>query len=152
MLGATALDLGSVREGESFVAGSLSVTNDVVADGFSEKLNASLGAVSGNAVAGGAGVSLLGAGQVDGSGLSVGLSGTGTAGLKSGTARVDYVTDGTGTSGLGTLGVGNETVSVSGKVYRLAVGSVPASVTLASVREGGAFAPVALSVGRCFAR
>ena len=45
VLGATALDLGSVREGESFVAGSLSVTNNVVADGFSEKLNASLGPV-----------------------------------------------------------------------------------------------------------
>ena len=90
---------------------------------------------------------MLGAGQTDASGLSVGLSGTGVAGLKSGSARVDYVTDGTGTSGLGLLGVGSETVSVSGKVYRLAVGNVAESVTLAGVREGGVFAPVALSVG-----
>ena len=121
VLGSTVVDLGNVHVGGEFVPGVIGVRNAVVADGYSEKLNASIGAVSGNAVAGGAGVTLLGAGQTDASGLSVGLSGTGVAGLKSGSARVDYVTDGTGTSGLGLLGVGSETVSVSGKVYRLAM-------------------------------
>jgi len=123
----------------------LSVKNEVVADAYSEKLNARLGEASGDVVKGMGSVTLLGAQQVDASALSVGLSGTGVAGLKSGTVRVEYETDGSGTSGLSALGVGGETVSVSGKVYRLAVGSVHASVTLAAVREGGVFAPVALS-------
>ncbi|MEY5026779.1 MAG: hypothetical protein RLZZ244_2307, partial [Verrucomicrobiota bacterium] len=56
-------------------------------------------------------------------------------------AVVNYVTDGTGTSGVASEAVGSGTVSVSGVVYRKAVGSVAGGGTLdlGRIHVGGSF-------------
>ncbi|MEY5025155.1 MAG: hypothetical protein RLZZ244_683, partial [Verrucomicrobiota bacterium] len=139
VLGTTSVNLGAVREGEAFGSTAIGVSNGAAVDGFSEKLNATIGAQSGNAVGGGS-VSLLVAGQSDTSTLQVGLSGTATAGAKSGSVVVNFVTDGTGTSGLALESVGSGTVSVVGSVYRKAAGSLEGgSVDFGAIREGGVF-------------
>ena len=64
---------------------------------------------------------------------------TSTAGAKSGTATIALASDGTGTSGFSALGIGSQTVNVSGDVYRLAAASAhtPEPVVLANQRVGG---------------
>jgi hypothetical protein len=147
--GGGTLNLGSVRVGGLFAAQTLDVANTAQAgDDFSEKLNASLVA-SGSGLTSGS-VSLLAAGSVSAGALSFGFDPTTSAeaGLKSGTAVVSFVTDGDGTSQLGTLGVGSQSVQLTGKVFRTASGTLTGgtSLTLAAVREGGAFASGTVAV------
>src|SRR5262249_36746278 len=80
----------------------------------------------------------------DNSSLVVGLGGsanTATAGHKSGTATITFVSDGSGTSGLGQTALTGQSqiVNVSGDVYRLASPSAaaPNPVTIANQRVGG---------------
>jgi hypothetical protein len=114
---------------------SLSLTNTAAADGFSEGLNGSI-AASGTATAGGS-FSVLAAGQTNNT-LFVGVD-TSSAGAKSGIATITLASDGNGTSGFGALGIGTQTVNVSGSVYRLASASAatPNPVLLANQRIGG---------------
>jgi hypothetical protein len=114
---------------------ALTLANNSAADGFSEGLNASIGA-SGSVTAGGS-VSLLAAGASS-SALFVGVD-TSTAGAKAGTATVALASDGSGGSGFGAVSIGTQTVAVSGNVYRLAQASLvsPTSVKLADQRVGG---------------
>jgi hypothetical protein len=135
--------LANQRVGGSLTQ-ALSVTNTAAADGFSEGLNASIGA-SGSATAGGS-FSLLAAGATSNA-LFVGVD-TATAGAKSGVATINFATDGTGTSGFAATALpGNQTVNVSGSVYRLAVAgpASPSPVVLANQRVGGSLTQ-ALSV------
>jgi len=94
---------------------SLSLSNTAAGDGFSEKLDASFSNPLGNVLASGS-FNLLAAGATDSTSLGVTLNGTGTAGLKSGTATIALVSDGTGSSGLGLTSLPSQTVSVSGTV------------------------------------
>jgi len=82
------------------VCSNLTVTNGAAADGFSEKINARFGSLTGNVMTGGGSVALLAAGSSHSSALTLGLSTGGTAGLKTGTVNVLFESDGTGRAGL----------------------------------------------------
>ncbi|MDD4274926.1 MAG: choice-of-anchor D domain-containing protein [Desulfobacter postgatei] len=113
---------------------TLIITNTAVADTFSEGLNATIGSATGNTTAGGS-FNLLAAGASDSSSLVVGID-TSTAGAKSGTAQIELVSDGAGTSDLGQTSIGSQTVNVSGNVYRLADVNTLNSVNFGSVHVG----------------
>ena len=134
---------GNVRVGTTD-SQALSLSNTAANDGFSEKLNASIGGATGSATTNGGSISLLGPTASDSSSLSVGVD-TSSAGHKSGSATITLTSDGTGTSGLGSTSLGTQTVNVSGDVYRTAVGSVVAPVVVANQHVGGS-ATQALSV------
>lgn len=145
--------LGNVHVGDSFATQNLTVTNTATADGYSEKLNASISPTTGSASATG-NISLLAAGATT-TALSVGLDGnahTGSAGTKSGTATVSLVSDGestttTGNSGLGTTALASQTVNVEGQVWRLAsANTTPTTVNLAGVHVGQTFGTQSLTV------
>jgi hypothetical protein len=122
---------------------AITLNNTAATDGFSEGLNASISA-NGSATAGGS-FSVLAAGASS-SALFVGVD-TSAAGAKGGTATITLASDGTGTSGFGALGIGTQTFSVSGNVYRLAQanGATPNPVVFANQRVGDSGA-VALSI------
>jgi hypothetical protein len=126
--------LANQRVGGSLTQ-ALTLTNTAAADGFSERLNATIVA-SGTATASGA-FNLLGAGASS-SALLVGVD-TVTAGAKGGTATITLASDGTGTSGFSAVGITSQNVSVSGNVFRLATASAvaPSPVVLANQRVGG---------------
>ncbi len=93
-------------------------------------LNASFGANTGFATNNGGSISGgLNAGGVAASGpanttaMSVGLD-TSVAGARTGSVTLNYVSNGTGTSGLAPVGVGSQTINVSGNVYQAAIGQL----------------------------
>jgi hypothetical protein len=116
------------------VSQALSLTNTAANDGFSEKLNASLGGATGHATASGS-FNQLNAGSTNNTSLLVGMD-TSTVGVKSGTATITLASDGTGTSGLSAVGIGAQTVNVQGTVYRVASASThtPEPVNLGNAR------------------
>jgi hypothetical protein len=133
------VELGNIREGDSFGTQALTLQNTAAADDYSESLDASFSGTTGGASASGA-ISLLGAQATDSSSLVVGLGNadTSTAGAKSGTATLALESDGTGTSDIaGNVDLGTQTVNVSGAVYRLAEGSAsPDPVSFGNVHVG----------------
>ncbi|NBV86166.1 MAG: choice-of-anchor D domain-containing protein, partial [Verrucomicrobia bacterium] len=147
-LGSSTLTLASVREGQAFGAGTLTVYNVAGNDGFSEKLDVTVGVSSGSATVVNGTLGLLAAGSSNASTLRVSLSNTASAGIQTGTVSVNYLSNGSGTSGLAAIGNGSQQVSVSGTVYRLAVGSLSASgsVNLGAVRIGQTFTSQSLNV------
>lgn len=94
----------------------LTLQNTAPAGSFTEGLDAAFGALTGAAMTNGAAISLLAGGASNSSTLAVGVD-TSAAGSKIGTATVTRASDGSGTSGLGSLGLGTQSVSVSGQVY-----------------------------------
>ncbi|MBX9606134.1 MAG: choice-of-anchor D domain-containing protein, partial [Gammaproteobacteria bacterium] len=118
---------------------ALSLTNTAANDGFSERLNASIGAGTGDVSTNGGSFSLLGAGQTNNGSLTVSLD-TSSAGAKSGTATIALASDGAGTSGFGALSLGTQTVNVSGNVYRFAEASAhsPEPIVFANRHVGSA--------------
>ena len=126
---------------------TLSMSNTAANDGFSESLSANIGGATGDASASGA-FNLLGAGQTDSSNLVVGIN-TSTAGAKSGTATISSESDGSGTSNIvGNVALADQTVNISGNVYRLAEASAhtPEPVVLGDVHVGGV-SQAALTIG-----
>jgi len=108
----------------------LSMTNTATSDGFSEKLNATIGGATSNATATGS-FNLLAAGATNNSSLA--------AGAKTGIATITSESDGTGTSDIsGNVALADQTVNVSGNVYRLAQASAhtPEPVVLSNVHVG----------------
>ncbi len=129
------INFGKFRVGDVVSNVALSVLNDVPADGFSEALDASAaGASSGFSVAGG--FNLLGAGETDTTGVTVGMS-TASAGHQVGTASVAFNSNGEGSSGLGITSLGSQNVALTGDVYRLASASIASNVNLGNVHVGG---------------
>ena len=59
--------------------------------------------------------------------MSVSLD-TSSAGAKTGSVNINYVSDGAGTSGLAAIAAGSQTINLGGNVYRLASAS-PATPT-----------------------
>jgi hypothetical protein len=106
------VSFGVVHIGDT-VSQSLTVSNTAPNDGFSEKLDGTIGSATGSATASGS-FSLL-APQSSSTALSVGIS-TSSVGSKSGTATIGLTSDGSGTSGLGTTTLTSQTVNVSGQV------------------------------------
>ncbi len=121
-------------------AAALSVLNAAAVGSFSEDLNATIGGTSSAATATGSVLGLL-AGSTNSSGISVGVN-TATAGAKSGTVMLDYVSTGTvnGVSNsLAPISVGSQGVSVSGNVYQLASGDLlTAPLNFVTVQVGQA--------------
>ena len=106
----TPVNLGKIHAGGSFTPSALTVQNTASADGYSENLDASAGATTGNATGSGS-ISLLAAGGSNNSSMTVSMSDT-TAGHKSGTVAVNLSSDGSGTSGAGTTGLTAQTITV----------------------------------------
>jgi hypothetical protein len=101
----------------------LTVTNTAAAGSFTEKLNASFGANTGNATNTGGAVVLLAAGDPGSTAMSAGVDTT-TAGAKAGSVTLNYQTDGNGSSGLAAASAGSQVINVSGSVYQLASGQI----------------------------
>jgi hypothetical protein len=114
----------------------LTVINTAPSGSFTEGLNASFGANTGAATNNAGSFSLLAGGGANNATMSAGVN-TATAGAKSGTVTLNYVSDGTGTSGLGTTSIGSQVINVSGNVYRLAQGAAtPTPVSFANRHVG----------------
>jgi len=125
------ITFGNFREGDAVTAQAVSITNNVVNDEFSEKLNASVGGTSGGVTNNGGSFNLLAAADTDSTSITVGID-TSTAGDKAGNATLGFVSDGSGTSGLGQTALASQDVAVTGQVFRLAQLDVtPSSVVLA---------------------
>ncbi len=116
------LHLGTFHQGDT-AQGALTVSNDAVADGYSESLNAGFGGTGGDVNSAVGSINLLAAGGTDNTTMVVGID-TSAAGAKTGTANVDLTSDGAGTSGLGQTPLGQQQATVSADVYRLAVAQV----------------------------
>jgi hypothetical protein len=130
----TSVSLGAARIGGTSQQ-ALSVTNTPVAAGFQEGLSATVGGASAGITAAGA-FSNLAAGGTNASSLLVGLD-TSSAGARSGTAVVNLVSTGAGTSGLADLSLGSQTINVSGNVYAPAVAQLnTAAIDFGIVRVG----------------
>jgi hypothetical protein len=136
----TPVTVANQRVGDSARA-ALTVSNTGPAGLFTEALNASFAASSGAATTFGSGITDLAAASSDGLSLGVGVDST-SAGHKTGSVTLAYLSDGTGAngrSGLAAVSVGQQTIDVSGDVYRLATSSAasPNPVVLANQRVGG---------------
>ncbi|MCB1699366.1 MAG: choice-of-anchor D domain-containing protein, partial [Halioglobus sp.] len=112
---------GNVREGAVVAAQAISITNDVPDDGFSEALNAQAAGTTGGVLNNGGSFSLLAPGATNNTAIEVSID-TASAGDKSGTATIDFESDGTGSSGLGITQLPSQDVAVTGAVFRLAEG------------------------------
>ena len=129
------INFGSVRVG-SVASQALTVANTAANDGYSESLNAAFAGASGNATNNGGTVSLLAAGANNSAAMGVGLD-TSSAGAKSGSVTINYQSDGSGTSGLAAIAAGNQTINITGAVYRLAQGDTsPLTVNFGNVHVG----------------
>lgn len=114
---ATSVNLGNFRIGATNVTGSVNVTNNVTADGYSESLElASTGTTGGASATNVSG--LLAAGSTKT--LGVGLASVSAAGVNSGTITLSKTSSGTGTSGLADLGQGNQVITVNANGFRAA--------------------------------
>lgn len=113
----TSVVIGNIRQNESSLQG-IEVANVAVIG--SDNVDASFTGTTGSAIATGF-LSMLAASSNDSSSLIVGID-TSTAGLKMGTATIDFESDGTGSSGLGQISLSAEqqTVNVSAQVNHFA--------------------------------
>jgi hypothetical protein len=137
------VNFGNVRVGTSATQ-ALTIGNTAANDGFSEKLNASIGGATAGVTAAGS-FNLLGPQSSNNASLVVGID-TASAGARNGTATITLASDGTGTSGLGVTPLTAQTVAVNGAVYRVANPTLlPPSLTLAA-RVGDAAPVAALAV------
>ncbi|WP_150047917.1 choice-of-anchor D domain-containing protein [Methylomonas rhizoryzae] len=135
-LSATEINFANAHVGD-VLSQNLLLSNLAANDGFSESLNASFGAVSGNAGHNGQGITQLGAGQTADN-LAV-LLDTGAAGARSGSVSVNLASDGSGNSGLGLTELNGRSVRVSGNVYGYADPLIQtASLDLGARRVGDA--------------
>ena len=129
--------LSSVTLANQRIGGSatqaLSLTNSAINDGYSEKLKATISASSPITASGS--FNGLTAGSTNSNRLKVGVDTTG-AGNKSGTATIELVSNGNGTSGLGNTTLASQTINVSGDVYRLASGSTTETVSFGATHVG----------------
>jgi hypothetical protein len=137
---ASPVNLGAARVGIGTLAGNLAVTNTAANDGFSENLNAAVSGFSPDVVAATGSVSGLAAGQTNNTGITVRLDNS-TAGLKSGSATVQFQSDGSGIDGGAPINNGSQTATVTGKVYTPAVANVvtasPVDFGIIHVGDGG---------------
>jgi hypothetical protein len=119
------VNFGILHVGDPAPSQALSVTNNATNDGFSEKLNASIGSITptGGVSTNGGTFMGLAPGSTNNTSLSVGID-TSTAGVKNGTATISLTSDGAGTSGLGLTSLSSQTVNVIGTVNNYAVAQV----------------------------
>ncbi len=114
------VDFGIVHVGDT-VSRNLTLANNAPADGFSENLNASFSSTTSGVNSSGA-VNGLAAGGNNSSSLSVSID-TSSAQIITGTAFLDLVSDGAGTSGLGTTALAGAEIAVTAQVNNFAAPS-----------------------------
>ncbi len=121
---------------------ALTVNNTAPAGVHTEVLNASFGANAGQAtnngasITGGLGTGGIAGGSADNTTMRVGVDTT-TAGAKSGTVTLNYVTNGLGTSGLTPASAGSpQVVNVNGNVYRFAQPNAIGPIDFGNVLAG----------------
>jgi T5SS/PEP-CTERM-associated repeat protein len=112
----------------------LSITNTGAADGFTEKLDGTIAAVSGAATAIGS-FRTLAAGHTDSSSLTVKLTAT-QDGVRSGTVVLGLNSNGTGIDTLGTTAIAGETIVATGTLYNYATASTAAPLSLGNHHVG----------------
>ena len=143
----TPINLGTVLKGTS-LSQALSITNTAPNGGFSEKLDATFGTLTGGATTNSGSISLLAAGGTS-TAMTVGL-GSATAGAKSGSVGLNFVSNGAGTSGLAPLNLDPQTVSLTATVLDPAVASFTSGSTTSTsltldfltVNEGSTVSPL----------
>lgn len=136
----TSVNFGTVLRGTS-LSQALSISNAAPNGGFSEKLDAAFGTLSGNATTNSGSFSLLAAGSTS-TALAVGLDSV-TAGARSGSVQLNFTSNGDGTSGLAPLALDPQTVSLAATVLDPALpswtnwvsGSASSSLLLISLGE-----------------
>ena len=116
-------DIGAARVGIGSLSGNLSVTNTAANDGSSENLDAAISATTPDVTGSSGKVTGLVPGQTDNTDLHVTLDNS-SAGAKSGTATVQFQSDGTGIDGGAPIDNGSQVVTVTGNVYTPAVANV----------------------------
>jgi hypothetical protein len=116
------VDFGIVHVGD-VVAQAVSVSNTAINDGFSERLNGSIGSPTTGITTNSGAFSGLVPGDTNSTSLLVGVD-TATAGAKSGTATIELVSSGTGTSGLADSSLVSQTVNVLATVNNYALADV----------------------------
>jgi formylmethanofuran dehydrogenase subunit C len=140
----TSVAFGSRRVGDVAPTQVLTITNSALNDGFSERLDASVGATTGRATGSGGPVSLLAAGASS-TDISVSID-TSVAGAN-GSVTINFASNGAGTSGAGITPLASQVVTLGGAVFQAAIaGSQPAEITLASRRIGDAAATANLTI------
>ncbi|HTP73395.1 MAG TPA: choice-of-anchor D domain-containing protein, partial [Burkholderiaceae bacterium] len=137
------VNFGNVRVGTA-TNQNLTLSNQAANDGFSEKLDASMGGATAGITTGGS-FTLLAPQATDSTSLHVGID-TSTAGAKVGTATITLASDGLGTSGLGITPLPSQTVNVSGNVYRLANPQLNTTSIDLATRVGAASPTASISV------
>ena len=133
----TPVTFGNSHVGDT-VSQVLTVQNTAAAEVSPRNLKAGFGSATGSPPTNNSGtVSLLAAGGSDSSAMTVGLN-TSSAGAKTGSVNINYVSDGAGTSGLSAISAGSQAISLNGDVYRLASASpaTPNPVNFGNVRIG----------------
>ena len=142
-LSPTNVNFGKFREGAANQTQQLTVTNQTV--GMGEGLNASFGAASGGASNNGGSIASLATGGVNSTAMSVSLGGLATAGNKTGSQVLNFVSDGSFNNNTPT-NLPSQTVNLSADVYRLATASVNTPINLAARRVGDAAATGTLTI------
>ena len=106
------------RVNGTFGTAALSIQNTAASGNYTEGLNATMGAITGNATVSGTNITNL-AGNATSTTISVGLgnANTNTVGNKSGTVTIDLASNGSTTSGLSNTGLTSQLLTVSGIVY-----------------------------------
>lgn len=108
------VNFGVRHVGEAVTSISLSVTNSVPNDGFSESLNGSIGSPTTGITTNGGSFTALAPGASS-SALAVGID-TSSAGLRNGTATISLASNGAGSSNLPSTTLASQTVNVTGQV------------------------------------
>jgi hypothetical protein len=119
----TTLSLAA-RVGDASPLAQLAIAN-ASPDIYTERLNASFGAVAAGFTGSGAITGLSAGSSSNAMGLALN---TATAGSFTGTARVNFVSSGAGTTGAPDLGIGSSDIAVNGRVYTPAIAQVNTTV------------------------
>ena len=128
----TTVNAGNIRINTA-VSQALTIANTAPAGLLTEGLNANFGTNTGNVTNDGGTITGLAGGASNNTNMSVSLN-TSAAGARSGTATVNFLTDGS-ISGNPPSGVGSQVINISGNVYRLATGdATPAPLNLGNFR------------------
>ena len=130
------VDFGIVHVGD-VVTQAVSISNTATNDGFSERLNGSIGSPTTGITTNSGAFSGLVPGDTNSTSLSVGVN-TATAGAKSGTATIELVSSGAGTSGLPNTALASQTVNVLATVNNFAVADVVKTSGVGTLTPTGA--------------
>jgi hypothetical protein len=116
------VNFGIVHVGDSLQQ-AISISNTATDDGFSERLDASIGAPTGSATTNGGSFTALLPGTTNNASLIAGIDSS-TAGAKTGTATITLTSNGAGTSDLPSTPLAPQTVNLQAQVNNFAVADV----------------------------